>query len=442
MSGSEKTREGFYRGEDGEWVPEGWEIIPISEANFIKIGDGNYSSKYPKASEFIDAGVPFISNKDMRSGRVVHNELRYISSDLHATLTKGHLKEGDVLVSTRANIGDVAFVTKHEHGANINAQLVFLRSDNENCVGRFLFYLLRQPSSKSALESLSSGSAQSQLPIRLLGNYKLKLPQLAEQKAIAAVLGSLDDKIELLREQNETLEALAQTLFKRWFIDFNFPRQNGNPYKDSGGKMVASEFGEIPEGWKIGEISIYAEHVKNSVSPNKSPDVVFCHYSIPSFDDGMKPVHESGSEIKSNKYEVVASSLLVSKLNPITPRVWPIQDVSKNSVCSTEFQVVKPQAEYYGFVYGALMSSPVRRELAGRAHGTSSSHQRVSPSDIFDVPFPVSGDGNLETTFSETISGILRKSDQNRAQVQSLTQFRDTLLPKLMKGGIRIPFES
>ncbi len=70
--------------------------------------------------------------------------------------------------------------------------------------------------------------------------------------AIAAVLGSLDDKIELLREQNETLEALAQTLFKRWFIDFNFPDKNGNPYKNSSGKMIASELGEIPEGWKVG----------------------------------------------------------------------------------------------------------------------------------------------------------------------------------------------
>ena len=88
------------------------------------------------------------------------------------------------------------------------------------------------------------------------------------------------------------------------------------------------------------------------------------------------------------------------------------------------------------------MSSPVRRELTGRAHGTSSSHQRVSPADIFEVPFPVSSDGKLEKAFSQTTHGLLIKSDENRAQIQTLTKLRDTLLPKLMKGEIRIPVES
>ncbi len=85
------------------------------------------------------------------------------------------------------------------------------------------------------------------------------------------------------------------------------------------------------------------------------------------------------------------------------------------------------------------MSSPVRRELTGRAHGTSSSHQRVSPTDIFEVPFPVSSNRKLEKVFSQATHGLLNKAVENRAQTRTLTQLRDTLLPKLMKGEIRVP---
>jgi type I restriction enzyme S subunit len=84
------------------------------------------------------------------------------------------------------------------------------------------------------------------------------------------------------------------------------------------------------------------------------------------------------------------------------------------------------------------MSSPVRRELTGRAHGTSSSHQRVSPSDIFNVPFPVSNDWKLEEAFSQASHSLLTKAGENRAQIQNLTKLRDTILPKLMKGEVRV----
>lgn len=89
----------------------------------------------------------------------------------------------------------------------------------------------------------------------------MTVPPLQEQKAIAAVLSSLDNKIELLREQNKTLEKIAQTLFKEWFIDFNFPDENGKPYKKSGGKMIQSELGEIPEGWELRTIEDICENI-------------------------------------------------------------------------------------------------------------------------------------------------------------------------------------
>ena len=432
MSATEETREGFHLSEDGQWIPEGWNPSRISDAGTVVTGKTPAKANPHHWGDQID----FITPTDYTDSRSLIKVARKLSNEGEKAFGRQLTDAGSVAVSCiGSDMGKVILTKKR---SLTNQQINTLSVNDDHCN---LFWYYRLVQAYSILRSIAEGGG-STMPIVNKGQFEsiqLSAPELPEQKSISAVLGSLDDKIDLLREQNETLEDLAQTLFKRWFIDFNFPDENGKPYKDSGGKMIASEFGEIPEGWTTGGVFLFAEHIKNSISPDKSPDTLYQHYSIPSFDDDMKPVLEAGSEIKSNKYEVIAPSILVSKLNPGTPRIWQIQDVEENSVCSTEFQVVKPQDQYFGFVYGALKSSPVRRELTGRAHGTSSSHQRVSPSDIFYVPFPVSSDWKLEEAFSQATLSLLTKLSENRAQAQTLTQLRDTLLPKLMKGEIRVP---
>ena len=407
MSTVEETKEGFYLGEDGEWIPDGWNRKKWEDE--IKLNYGKAIKGYQQKQ----AGYPVYGT----NGPIGYHEEKLFNGPGVILGRKG-ANRGVEYSTSDFWVVDTAYAVKPKNGN----------------LPKWLYYKLIA----DKIGEIDDGSPIPLTPRAFVYATEVNIPLPTEQKAIAAVLGSLDDKIELLREQNETLEALAQTLFKRWFIDFNFPDENGNPYKDSGGKMTPSELGEMPESWEIGSISLFANHIKNSVSPDKSPETRYRHYSIPSFDDGMKPVLEKGSEIKSNKYEVIASSILVSKLNPSTPRIWQVQDVEENSICSTEFQVVRPQRGFFGFVYGALMSSPVRRELTGRAHGTSSSHQRVTPVEIFEGPFPVSGDRKLEEAFSQTTHGLLTKAVENRSQMQTLTRLRDTLLPKLMKGEIRV----
>jgi type I restriction enzyme, S subunit len=170
-----------------------------------------------------------------------------------------------------------------------------------------------------------------------LQNLQIPLPSFSEQKLIANVLSFFDDKIELNCQINKTLEQITQTLFKRWFIDFEFPDENGNPYKSSGGRMVDSELGEIPEGWEIGQIKNLVNHFKKSVKPQEEPEKLFHHYSIPAYDSGKVPEKEFGSEIMSNKFKVISNSTLVSKLNPETQRIWDVGHVDESlSVCSTE----------------------------------------------------------------------------------------------------------
>jgi type I restriction enzyme S subunit len=125
----------------------------------------------------------------------------------------------------------------------------------------YLYYLLNIQ--LNYFKEISQGSATKFLTAVILKNLSLELPPVSEQKKIAAVLSCLDHKIENLRKQNETLEVMAQTLFKHWFVDFEFPNEDGKPYKSSGGEMVRSELGEIPAGWRVGELGDVAD-VKSS----------------------------------------------------------------------------------------------------------------------------------------------------------------------------------
>ncbi len=265
------------------------------------------------------------------------------------------------------------------------------------------------------INSMDSGSAIPSTSRDEVYDLEISLPPLPEQKAIAAVLSSLDDKIDLLHRQNKTLEAMAETLFRQWFVV------------------------EAQEDWEEYAISDFADHIKINVVPSKNADTTFHHYSLPAYDSGQKPTIEIGSEILSNKYKVIKNSILVSKLNPRFPRIWAIGYLHNQiAVCSTEFQVLKPKNEsLLGYLYFLLHSNDVKEELTMASSGTSGSHQRVKPEDIFNVKTLLPS-VFLAEKFSNQILPNIKKIEANRIQIQTLRSLRDTLLPKLMSGEVRV----
>ena len=265
-----------------------------------------------------------------------------------------------------------------------------------------------------------TGAVQPKLNKANLLSIPIYLPEdEIEQRAIASVLSSLDDKIDLLHRQNKTLEAIAETLFRQWFVE------------------------ESQEDWEEKPLSSIAVHKKINVRPDQNIGTIYRHYSIPAFDDGKHPIKELGSEIKSNKYQVLANSILISKLNPKFPRVWAISDLlDENSICSTEFQVVLPvESEYYGFICCFLTSKQVTDELIGAASGTSGSHQRVKPEDIFNLTFQMPTQQKIDD-FNSITSENWKIMTNNMKQIRTLEKLRDTLLPKLMSGEVRVEYEN
>ena len=266
----------------------------------------------------------------------------------------------------------------------------------------------------------------------------IELPPLEEQERIANILSSLDDKIELNNEMNKTLEEMAKMLFKRWFADFEFPNEDGEPYKSSGGEMVESELGVIPKGWEVKVISNLAKIMTKSEKPFDNEEILYEHFSIPALDNGKLPVFEYGSSISSNKYKIDNECILISKLNPNNKRVWNPHCVTNNSICSTEFIVYKAINNYpKSFLYEIINSDEFSEFLVSNATGSTGSRQRVKPKETlgFKVIIPPI---DMIAAINNILEPIHRRVQENIQNSRELMELRDKLLPKLMSGEIQV----
>lgn len=267
------------------------------------------------------------------------------------------------------------------------------------------------------LKEFITGAVQPKLNKANLLSIPIFLPNNElEQRAIASILSSLDDKIDLLHRQNKTLEAMAETLFREWFVE------------------------GAQEEWEELKVRDIANHIKENIKPSQNNETLYHHYSLPAYDSGKEPTIELGKEIKSNKYRVLPDSILVSKLNPRFPRIWAINDsVNQNAICSTEFQVFTPKNKnYFGFLLYLFKSDDAKDYLQMAASGTSGSHQRVRPQDILNIEFRIPSK-DMINTFSKEVELMIERIYSNQTQIRTLTALRDTLLPKLMSGAISIP---
>jgi len=307
----------------------------------------------------------------------------------------------------------------------------------------FLFYLVATNEFTHAATQGSEGTKMPRAKWDYVAKFPVRLPSLPEQRAIAHILGTLDDKIELNRRMNETLEALARSLFKDWFVDFGPVRakmEGSAPYLppeiwelfpdtlDDGGK---------PEGWVIYTLADLAHHHRAILSPSVQPERFFEHYSIPAYDTGNEPAIDLGSTIKSNKTIVPEGSVLLSKLNPEIERVWlPNPNREELQVASTEFLALTPLAPATRSVLYYLFRSPAfRAEMIARVTGTSKSHQRVSLKSLL-ICEVLAANPELLALFDEKVSPMLNRLLSNRRALRTLAQTRDTLLPKLISGEI------
>ena len=289
---------------------------------------------------------------------------------------------------------------------------------------------------------MDSGSAVPSLNRNYIHPLPINAPGYEEQKRIAAVLTCLDRKISNLRQQNETLESIAQTLFKHWFVDFEFPNEDGKPYKSSGGAMVRSDLGDIPVGWaalSLGEISI--NHSETHKFENKS-EIIFVNTG-----DVLEGnfLHQNYSLVSTlpgqAKKRMKKHDILYSEIRPINRRFAYVNfsENLDNYVVSTKFMVIRSNDKILSRLLSLILTrNSMVQEFQITAESRSGTFPQITFESISRFPVVIPQITTQEKLM-KVITPLLEKREFNIRQIQTLTQMRDRLLPKLMSGQLRIP---
>ena len=335
----------------------------------------------------------------------------------------------------------IAFLANGKFWANNHAHVI---RANRKADTRFLMYALSQLN----ISGYVTGSTIPKLTQDNMNRIRVWIPAVREQRAIAHILGTLDDKIELNRRMNATLKAMARALFRSWFVDFDpvrakmegrdtgLPKDIADLFPD---RLVDSELGHIPQGWRMWRLEELANHHAQFITPSSDPEAEFDLFSLPAHDTGQLPARVTGMAIGSNKALVPPNAVLVSKLNPKILRVWmPEKSSGSLQVCSTEFIVFTPRSPATRSLLFSLFSDANFREmLQSMVTGTSGSHQRV-PANGLKQRQVLPGTRALLRSFGEIVTPILAHTVEARAESRSLAALRDALLPKLVSGELRV----
>ena len=344
-------------------------------------------------------------------------------------------KKGDVLVANIRPYLKKVWFADSEGGCSSDV-LVF-RAKNGHYPS-FLYAILMQDAFFDYAMLGAKGSKMPRGDKNQIMRYELPTFTSVEEENIGNIMVDIISKINVNRQINDNLEAMAKQLYDYWFVQFDFPNEEGKPYKSSGGAMVWNDKlkREIPQGWSGVSLKDLALTSRNAITPVENE--VYQHFNIPSFDACGSYSLDNGSDIKSDKFVLQKGQLLVSKLNPWFNRVvWVPKGT--NMIGSTEFVVLNPNNESEsGYIYSVIKSPKFIAYCSQAATGTSHSQRRVSP-DVL-MAFKVGYEQGVVQKYGCLIEKIQKQQAELLSEIAILTKQRDELLPLLMNGQATVNY--
>lgn len=326
-------------------------------------------------------------------------------------------RDGIVLSAIGANCGST-FLATGKWSCIKNTIRILPKSDTVDL--RYFYYATKAPNFWPI-----RGSAQPFISQTDIREMSLTFPPLEVQRKIGQILFDLDKKLEVNAAIIKTLEDISAAIYKEWFVDFNSSEERS--------------LGNLPSGWTTVNLGEISEISKETASPQNHPTHNFDLFSIPAFDATRYPASSLGNEILSGKFRIGEPSVLVSKLNPQTPRIWTVSSPRKNAVCSTEFIVlVTHRPNMFAFLNQVVRSSNFQDSFVSMATGSTGSRQRVRPGDILNIKITLPSAELLES-FEEAVGPILDRIQILSDQTQVLRQIKEAILPRLFSGQLAIP---
>jgi len=410
----------------------------------VKIGSGATPRGGKEA--YKGGATSLIRSQNIYNNGFHRDGLVYIDEYQSAELRNVEVKTKDVLLNiTGDSVARCCQVAEGVLPARVNQHVAIIRPEPKLLDARFLRYVLVSHEYQSRLLALASaGATRPALTKLMIEELDVPLPPLAGQKAIAAVLGSLDDKIELNRRMNVTLEAMACALFQSWFVDFDPVRAklDGRPPAALDPATAAlfpehledSTLGHIPKGWTAGKLGDIGTNSRRGVQPGdiapNTPYIALEHMprrciALGDWDDS--------ADVASGKSAFKKGEILFGKLRPYFHKVGVAQF---NGVCSTDILVLAPKSpEWFGFLLGHASSDELIQFTDLASTGTKMPRTNWSDISSFKVALPPKP---IAAAFTHNIQPMLDRIHANLHQSRTLATLRDTLLPKLLSGELSV----
>lgn len=428
-------------------TPLGWSLVTIAELinqNQAELQTGPFGTML-HASAYRPIGTPVVAVKNIAENRLDHSDIPHVDIETVSRLSRYQLNPGDILFGRKGAVDRRALVRVDEAGWLQGSDCIRLRFLTPKIDPCFVSYVLGSPQYRAWIIRNAHGATMPSLNQNIIGRIPLPLPPLPEQHAIARILGTLDDKIELNRRMNATLEAMAQAIFKSWFVDFDPVRakMEGREPVEMDAETAALfpdafeevDGQEVPEGWSTGTLGDVAENIRKGIQAD-GIDPGANNISLAEMPRNCIALETwiKAGNIDSNKFEFKEGQILFGKLRPYFHKVGvaPV-----DGVCSTDILVVAPKNHvYYSLVLMQISSDPFIDYVTRSSTGTKMPRTNWDTMARYPVTIP-----SLEVLerFERTINPMLQRIRHNVRQSRTLAALRDTLLPKLISGEIRVP---
>jgi len=401
-----------------------------------KVGDlctfqEGYVNPSQKIEKYFDGPHKWVRAVDVNNNEIF-NTSRTLSEEGFKSAKKSAYKfpANSIVITKSGTIGRVAIIKDEMAGNRATINII----PNEKLVNLYyLFYLLI--TKRQDLENLAVGSVQKNLYISVLSTLKINVPELKKQNKIAKVLKNIDDKIASNRHIIANLEELSQTLFKRWFVDFEFTDENGNPYKSSGGEMIDSELGKIPKGWIVKSLDEIANYI-NGLAMQKYPSNK--EESLPIVK--IKELKNGFTDENSNrctteipeKAKIDNGDIIFSWSATLLVKMWSGGKAGLNQHLFKVTSETFPKWFYY------LWTKRYIEYFINIANDKATTMGHINRKHLSHAKIVLPTQLQLEN-FDKIFHNLLEKQLNTEEEIKRLIELRDTLLPKLMSGEIEIP---
>ena len=402
---------------------------------------GPFGSKLTQ-KDYTEEGVPVIRGSNMApAGRWIDGDFAFVSEEKVECDLKSNLAHpGDIIVTQRGTLGQVAIVPDRRGFKRyvISQSQMAVRVPKNKADRDFVYYFLQSPHFAGYVETSTIQTGVPHINLRILRSAPAIWPEKDEQCRIASVLAALDDRIQLNRRMNDTLEAMARGIFRDWFVDFGPTRAKAEgraPYLvPELWELFPIAIGEIPEGWKAGKVSDIALNIRDGRGADDVPDDER-YVGLEHFDRRRLTLWRcgSGSEVTSNKSGFQTGDLLFGKLRPYFHKVAIAPFAG---VCSTDVLVIRPKSpDVACLVYLALSESAVIDFVTNASTGTRMPRTNWNTLASYRMAVP---DGSIAREFHKIVSPMVQRMTLAAEEAGTLAELRDLLLPRLILGKLRV----